>query len=139
MNDECKKTFLAHKEAMKRDPHACAKVVEAFLQRIKEKESLNAFIHTYPEEAKEEAAKIDTKVAQKAGGSLAGMVVGLKDLFCYADHPVSASSAILRGFTSQISATAVRRILDQDGIIIGIWVKETEKNMSRSSITMVRC
>ena len=119
MNDEFKKTFSAHKEAMAHDPHACVKAVEDFLQRIDEKKALNAFVHTYPEEAKARAAEIAQKVSQKKGGPLAGMVIGLKDLFCYVDHPVSASSGILKSFTSQITSTAVQRLLDQDGIIIG--------------------
>ena len=119
MKPVSKKTFLAHQKAMQEDHHACAKVVEHFLQEIKAKESLNAFVHTYPEEAKKRAEQIDAKVAQKEGGSLAGMVVGLKDVFCYADHPLSASSGILKGFISQITSTAVQRLVDEDAILIG--------------------
>jgi len=47
------------------------------------------------------------------------MVVGIKDVLCFNDHPVSAGSKILEGFISQFTATAVQRLLDEDAIIIG--------------------
>ena len=49
---------------------------------------------------------------------LAGMVVGLKDLLCYKDHPVQAASKILEGFVSQFSATAVQRLANAGAIIM---------------------
>jgi aspartyl-tRNA(Asn)/glutamyl-tRNA(Gln) amidotransferase subunit A len=47
------------------------------------------------------------------------MVIGLKDVLCYQDHNLQASSKILNGFVSQFTATAVQRLLDEDAIIIG--------------------
>jgi hypothetical protein len=43
----------------------------------------------------------------------------IKDVLCYKDHGLQAGSAILDGFVSQFTATAVQRILDEDAIIIG--------------------
>ena len=48
-----------------------------------------------------------------------GVIVGLKDVICYKDHKVSASSKILNNFSSLYSATAVERLLAEDAIIIG--------------------
>ena len=47
------------------------------------------------------------------------MVVALKDVICYKDHPVSAASNILKNFDSLYSATAVERLLLEEAIIIG--------------------
>jgi aspartyl-tRNA(Asn)/glutamyl-tRNA(Gln) amidotransferase subunit A len=47
------------------------------------------------------------------------MVISIKDMICYKDHPVSASSKILKGFKSIYSSTVVERILAEDAIIIG--------------------
>ena len=52
-------------------------------------------------------------------GKLAGMVIGLKDVLSFKDHPLQAGSKILDNFISQFNATAVQRILDEDAIIIG--------------------
>ncbi len=52
-------------------------------------------------------------------GKVAGLIVGLKDMLCYKDHPLQAGSKILEGYISPYNATAVQRLLDEDAIIIG--------------------
>ena len=52
-------------------------------------------------------------------GRLHGVVIGLKDVICYKDHPVSAASKTLQNFISIYSATAVDRLIKEDAIIIG--------------------
>ena len=73
----------------------------------------------YEEEALSQATTIDQKIKTGTAGKLAGLVVGLKDVLAYKDHPLQASSKILDGFISQYNATAVQRLLDEDAIIIG--------------------
>ncbi len=80
---------------------------------------LNALVEVYGEEALAAADKIQTKLNNGQAGKLAGMVVSIKDNICYKGHQSSASSAILKGFESLFSATAVERILAEDAIIIG--------------------
>lgn len=98
----------------------CLQAVEHYLQQIYATKHLNAFIEIYAEEALQKAAELDEK--RKEGhliGKLHGVVIGLKDVICYKDHKVSASSAILKNFTSVYSATAVEKLLAEDAIIIG--------------------
>ena len=97
----------------------CQEVVEHCLHNLAQGAHLNAFLRTYAEEARQQAVDLDKKRAAGQANSLAGMVIGLKDLLCYKDHPVQASSKILEGFVSQFSATATQRLLDADAIIIG--------------------
>ncbi len=52
-------------------------------------------------------------------GRLHGVVVSIKDVICYKDHPVSAASNILKDFVSLYNATAVERMLAEEAIIIG--------------------
>ena len=94
--------------------------VEHYLQQIDAGKRLNAFIEVYAEEALTKAAQLDKK--RKEGhlpGKLHGVVIGLKDVICYKDHHVAASSKILKGFISVYSATAVERLLAEEAIIIG--------------------
>ena len=98
----------------------CLQAVEYYLQKIRSAKHLNAFIEVFDEEVLQRAANLDQK--RKAGsaiGKLHGVVIGLKDVICYKDHPISAASKILKGFTSLYSATAVERLLAEDAIIIG--------------------
>jgi aspartyl-tRNA(Asn)/glutamyl-tRNA(Gln) amidotransferase subunit A len=98
----------------------CLQTVEYYLQRIQTTSHLNAFIEVYAEEALQKAKDLDEK--RKAGtpiGKLHGVIIGLKDVLCYKDHKVSASSNILKNFTSAYSATAVEKLLAEEAIIIG--------------------
>ena len=94
-------------------------LVNYYLQRIETYQHLNVFLHVYADEAIKRAEEIDAKLKAGTAGKLAGMVISIKDMICYKDHPVSASSKILKGFTSIYSSTVVERILAQDAIIIG--------------------
>ncbi len=98
----------------------CLQAVEHYLQRIAATRHLNAFIEVYADEALQKAKELDEKrKTGQATGKLHGIVIGLKDVICYKDHKVSASSNILRDFTSIYSATAVARLLAEEAIIIG--------------------
>lgn len=98
---------------------SCVERVNRFLTNIDAKKHLNVFLSVYGQEALARAAEVDFKIQHKKAGKLAGLVIGLKDVLCYKDHPLQASSKILDGFESQFNATAVQRLLDEDAIIIG--------------------
>lgn len=99
--------------------HTCVSRVTRFLDNIHKKKHLNVFLSVYSQEALDRAQQIDEKIQKGTAGKLAGLVVGLKDVLCYKNHPLQASSKILDGFVSQFNATAVQRLLDADAIIIG--------------------
>lgn len=98
---------------------SCRELVTYFLTNIDKKKHLNAFLSVYHEEALQRAEAIDLKIKNGTAGKLAGLVVGLKDVLCYKDHPLQGSSRILDGFISQFNGTAIQRLLDADAIIIG--------------------
>jgi aspartyl-tRNA(Asn)/glutamyl-tRNA(Gln) amidotransferase subunit A len=97
----------------------CVERVQYHLDNITRKQYLNAFLSVYADEALARASEIDKKIKAGTAGKLAGLVVGLKDVLAYKDHPLQASSKILEGFISQFNATAVQRLLNEDAIIIG--------------------
>lgn len=94
-------------------------VVKGFLNSIQKQNNLNAFLDVFEQEALQKASEIDTEFAKGNPRKLAGLVVGIKDVLCYQDHPLQGGSNILNGFSSQFTATAVQRLLDQGAIIIG--------------------
>ncbi|MEY2836138.1 MAG: hypothetical protein RLZZ557_1800 [Bacteroidota bacterium] len=98
----------------------CTQVVTSYLKAISEKEHLNAFVEVYADEALQRAAALDEKNSNPSSwGSLYGVVIGIKDVLCYAGHHVGAASKILSGYQAIYHATAVQRLLEQDAIIIG--------------------
>ncbi|GAB2771775.1 aspartyl-tRNA(Asn)/glutamyl-tRNA(Gln) amidotransferase subunit A [Hymenobacter luteus] len=98
---------------------SCRQLVEYYLDNIRRKQHLNAFLEVWPEEALAQADAVDAKLAAGTAGKLAGMVIGLKDVLAYEGHALQSSSHILDGFKSLFTGTAVQRLLDEDAILIG--------------------
>jgi len=91
-----------------------------YLERIHRLDHLNAFVHLYEKESLEKADKLDAdRKAGKKKGRLHGVVIGIKDVICYKDHPATAGSHILNGFHSLYHSTAVERLIQEGAIIIG--------------------
>jgi aspartyl-tRNA(Asn)/glutamyl-tRNA(Gln) amidotransferase subunit A len=113
------RTFSAVQADLKSGTVSCRQLVEMYLTRIEEFRHLNVFTDVYTDESLVQATLVDEKLAAGTAGRLAGMVIGIKDVLNYAGHGVRAGSRILDNFTSQFTATAVQRLLDEDAIIIG--------------------
>ena len=109
----------AIRQELQDGPLTCIQLVEHYLTNIQQQAHLNAFLATYDQEALDRARLIDQKIAENRAGKLAGLVVGIKDVLCYENHPLQCSSKILEGFESQFTATAIQRLLAEDAIIIG--------------------
>jgi len=94
--------------------------VRHYLATIATCSHLNAWLEVFETEALEKAEMLDQK---RRNGEpihrLHGVIIGLKDVICYKDHKVSASSRILENFTSIYNATATDRLLAEEAIIIG--------------------
>ena len=112
-------TFREIQHDLQQGKISCEDLVRHHLGNIKAKSHLNAFLSVYDQEALSRAAEVDAKIKNGTARRLAGLVVGLKDVLAYKDHPLQASSRILDGFFSQFNGTAVQRLLDEDAIIIG--------------------
>lgn len=98
-------------------------VVEAvrfFVEAAKGGAALNAWLTIYEDEALQEAKKLDEHIT--AGQPLLplhGVVVGLKDVIAYKNHPLSAASKILQNFHSIFDATVVEKLQAAGAIILG--------------------
>lgn len=91
--------------------------VRDFLNKISQNSDLNCFVEVFEQEAIEKEHEL--KNSDSKSGPLAGLVFGIKDLFNYTNHEITASSGILKNYTSLYNSTVVERILAADGIIIG--------------------
>ena len=98
-------------------------VVEAvrfFVETAKAGAALNAWLTIYEDEALQAAKKLDEHIA--AGQPLMplhGVVVGLKDVIAYKNHPLSAASKMLQNFHSIFDATVVEKLQAAGAIILG--------------------
>lgn len=97
----------------------CIDAVKYYLEKIKSNH-LNAIIDVYEAESLERAQFLDEK--RKSGnkpGKLHGVVVTLKDVIAHKGHRLTASSKMLGDFSSIYDSTVVKKLLEEDAIIIG--------------------
>ena len=91
-----------------------------YLGRIHRLSNLNAFVNLYEKEALLTADRLDAeRSAGKMSGRLHGVVIAIKDVICFKEHPVTAGSHILEGFHSLYNATVVEHLVKEGAIIIG--------------------
>lgn len=94
--------------------------VRFFVEAAKGGAALNAWLTIYEDEALQAAKKLDEHIT--AGQPLLplhGVVVGLKDVIAYKNHPLSAASKILQNFHSIFDATVVEKLQAAGAIILG--------------------
>jgi aspartyl-tRNA(Asn)/glutamyl-tRNA(Gln) amidotransferase subunit A len=81
-------------------------VAAAFNANVAKAKALNAFIVETPEKAIEAAQAVDAdRAAGKPLGKMAGVPIGMKDLFCTEGVQTTAASHILEGFVPTYEST----------------------------------
>lgn len=99
---------------------SAVRLVEDALKKAHEFEDYNIFTFLNDEGALKKAREIDEKIARgEKVGKLAGVPYALKDNFLSSEGETTASAHILQGFTSPITATAVKKLEDEGAIMIG--------------------
>jgi aspartyl-tRNA(Asn)/glutamyl-tRNA(Gln) amidotransferase subunit A len=100
---------------------SCVEAVRHYLTQIQKSKHLNAFVQVFADEAIQKASVLDERRnSSKAIGKLHGVIIAIKDVICYKDHPLTAASGILKNFTSLYSATTIEKLLQEEAIIIGV-------------------
>lgn len=93
--------------------------VARYLERIRREKEVNAFIEVN-EEALKTAGEVDRKIASGKAGRLAGYVVAVKSNINVFGLRATCASKTLENYVSPYDATVVRRIKEEDGVIIGM-------------------
>lgn len=96
--------------------------LENFKETIEKKnKQINAFLEISNESSIAKAKEIDSKIKKgEKTGKLAGLVFGIKANISVKDHIISAASKTLENYYGSYDATVIKRIKEEDGIIIGI-------------------
>ncbi|KRA84339.1 Asp-tRNA(Asn)/Glu-tRNA(Gln) amidotransferase subunit GatA [Altererythrobacter sp. Root672] len=93
---------------------------EAFNANVAAASQLNAFIVTTPEKALEAADKVDAdRAAGKPLGKMAGVPIGMKDLFATDGVQTTAASHILEGFKPEYESTVSQKLWDAGAGMLG--------------------
>ena len=113
------RTFDSIQTELRAGRTTCEKLTQEYLDAIAERKGLNAFLSVFPEKSLERARAIDRKLADGTAGSLAGMIVAIKDVICFKDERVTCGSKILEHFISPYDATAVSSLEAAGAVLIG--------------------
>jgi len=96
-------------------------VAERFLSKIEAVDpKVRAFLSVNKPAALAAAKKVDEKIARgERVGLLAGLPVAVKDNICTTDAPTTCGSKILETYRPPYDATVVRRLREEDAVIVG--------------------
>jgi aspartyl-tRNA(Asn)/glutamyl-tRNA(Gln) amidotransferase subunit A len=110
---------------------------EVMSELTRREPTLHAFTFVEPERVLAQAAQIDALVAGGTNpGSLAGVPVGIKDLFDVDGLPTSYGSAAFDPYVAASDATAVRGLRQQGALLVG---KTRTAEFAWSTITPPTC
>ncbi|WP_461435715.1 Asp-tRNA(Asn)/Glu-tRNA(Gln) amidotransferase subunit GatA [Methanosphaera sp.] len=109
-------------EAIKNQDLTATENLEQMYSVIEEKnEEINAFVELDQARAEKIAKDIDERIKNgEKTGKLAGLVIGIKCNINVEDLIISAASPTLKEYQGSYNATVINRILDEDGVIIGL-------------------
>jgi len=113
------KTVQQHAAALKKGEYSSVELTKHYLERIKEHESLNAFITTTESQALEQATQADKRIQAGDATTLTGIPIAQKDIFCTKGVLTTCGSKILEGFISPYDATVITKMNDQGMVMLG--------------------
>ena len=117
----CGLTIIEASEGLRAKKFSSRELTQACLERIdKLEDNLNAFITITAQSALKQASKVDKAISQDEElAPLAGIPMAFKDLYCTKGVETTAGSNILKGFVPPYDATVVKRLKDQNVVILG--------------------
>jgi aspartyl-tRNA(Asn)/glutamyl-tRNA(Gln) amidotransferase subunit A len=94
-------------------------LTEAHIRAIEGARALNAFITETPDLALEQAKAADARRAKGEAGTLEGVPLAIKDLFCTKGVQTTAGSNILRAFTPTYESTVSGNLFRDGAVMLG--------------------
>ncbi len=121
MSDITDLTIAAIREGVGKGDFTAVEVAEAFNAAVAEaQDALNAFIVTTPDAALDAARKVDAdRAAGRQLGKMAGVPIGMKDLFATKGVQTTAASHILEGFKPEYESTVSQKLWDAGAGMLG--------------------
>ena len=110
----------ALRDGIRTGEFSAREVADAFIVKVSAAKQLNAFIVETPEHAIAAAREADT--ARAAGEKLkplAGVPIGMKDLFCTKGVQTTAASHMLEGFKPVYESTVSQKLWDAGAGMLG--------------------
>ncbi|WP_416907019.1 MAG: Asp-tRNA(Asn)/Glu-tRNA(Gln) amidotransferase subunit GatA [Polymorphobacter sp.] len=98
---------------------SAAELAEAHIAAVAANRHLNAFTLETPDLARAQAEAADAALKAGTAGPLAGVPIGIKDLFCTKGVETTAASNILKGFVPPYESTVSAKLLGAGAVMLG--------------------
>lgn len=106
-------------EGLRSGEFSSVELTQAFLNRIKQHQSLNCFISVTEDLALQTAQSADTRIAKGDATLLTGIPIAQKDIFCTQGVLTSCGSKMLDNFIAPYNATVVEKLDAAGAVMLG--------------------
>src|SRR6201989_255339 len=119
MTDLTSLTLAEAREGLAKKSFTALELTDAHLAAMEAARSLNAFVLETPEQARDMARAADGKLGKGEGGPLAGIPLGIKDLFATKGVRTTACSKILGNFVPTYESTITAQLWRDGAVMLG--------------------
>src|SRR6476660_325708 len=119
MTDLTSLTLAEARSGLAGKSFTCLELTDAHLRAIEAARALNAFVMETPDQARAMAREADARIAKGKGGPLAGIPLGIKDLFATKDVRTTACSQILGNFVPTYESTITSQLWRDGAVMLG--------------------
>src|SRR3981189_273627 len=119
MTDLTSMTIAEARDGLAIKSFTSLELTDAHIAAIEAARALNAFVMETPDQARRMAREADAKIAGGEGGALAGIPLGIKDLFAPRDVRTTACSKILGNFIPPYESTVTSQLWRDGAVLLG--------------------
>src|SRR5215468_6014640 len=119
MTDLTSLTLAEARAGLSSKTFTSVELTDAHLKAIEDARVLNAFVLETPERARAMAREADGKIGKGNGGPLAGIPLGIKDLFATRGVRTTACSKILGNFVPTYESTVTSQLWRDGAVMLG--------------------
>src|SRR5580700_267048 len=112
-------TLAQARDLLRKRAFSAVELTRAHVAAAKEARALNAFVLETPEQAHAMAARADTALARGEGGPLAGVPLGIKDMFATKGVRTTACSHMLDTFVPTYESTISANLWRDGAVMLG--------------------
>src|SRR5258708_4940476 len=119
MTDLTSLTLAEARSGLANKSFTSLELTDAHLSAIEAARALNAFVLETPDRARSMARQADAGIGKGKGGPLAGIPLGIKDLFATRDVRTTACSKILADFVPPYESTVTSQLWRDGAVMLG--------------------
>src|SRR6202162_669777 len=119
MTDPTALTLAQARDLLRQKKISALELADAHIAAIEQARALNAFVVETPDAARAMARRADAALGRGEGGLLAGIPLGIKDLFATKDVRTTAGSHILDNFVPTYESTVTANLWRDGAVMLG--------------------